>query len=175
MQMLIDGLDAALKYAITVEEGRDFSTITNYEEERDKVKACLEEIRDNPFRMEVPLIYHLDVAAMYPNIILTNRLQPMAMVDEATCAACEFNRPGSNCQREMDWSWRASDRMHTSLVTSLSFAPVALVTSLPLSWLCLVYYSIALSLSFRLLWSAVTSVFTHRSATLSGVHEDVVD
>jgi DNA polymerase epsilon subunit 1 len=54
----------------------------------------------------VPLIYHLDVAAMYPNIILTNRLQPMAMVDEATCAACEFNRPESMCQREMDWAWR---------------------------------------------------------------------
>lgn len=29
----------------------------------------------------MPLIYHLDVAAMYPNIILTNRLQPMAIVD----------------------------------------------------------------------------------------------
>ncbi len=29
---------------------------------------------------EVPLIYHLDVAAMYPNIILTNRLQPSSIV-----------------------------------------------------------------------------------------------
>jgi DNA polymerase elongation subunit (family B) len=27
-----------------------------------------------------PLIYHLDVAAMYPNIILTNILQPTAIV-----------------------------------------------------------------------------------------------
>ena len=106
MQGLIDGLDDALKYAITVEEGRDFSTITNYEEERDKVKRELEKIRDEPYRVEKPLIYHLDVAAMYPNIILTNRLQPMAMVDEATCAACEFNKPDSRCQRVMDWSWR---------------------------------------------------------------------
>lgn len=48
--------------------------------------------------MEVPLIYHLDVAAMYPNIILTNRLQPPAMVDETMCAACSFNKPGANCQ-----------------------------------------------------------------------------
>ncbi len=30
----------------------------------------------------LPLVYHLDVAAMYPNIILTNRLQPVAIVDE---------------------------------------------------------------------------------------------
>ena len=45
-------------------------------------------------RMEHPVIYHLDVGAMYPNIILTNRLQPSAMVDEATCAVCDFNKPG---------------------------------------------------------------------------------
>lgn len=32
-------------------------------------------LRDTPIRDECPLIYHLDVAAMYPNIILTNRLQ----------------------------------------------------------------------------------------------------
>lgn len=35
----------------------------------------LEKLRDDPIREEGPLIYHLDVAAMYPNIILTNRLQ----------------------------------------------------------------------------------------------------
>jgi DNA polymerase epsilon subunit 1 len=29
-----------------------------------------------------PLIYHVDVASMYPNIILTNRLQPVAVVDD---------------------------------------------------------------------------------------------
>jgi len=44
--------------------------------------------------------------AMYPNIILTNRLQPSAMVDETTCAACDFNRPGATCQRSMSWMWR---------------------------------------------------------------------
>ena len=106
IQKLIDGLDAALRYAITEEEKFDFDKITNYEEEMAKVKVQLEALRDEPYRREVPLIYHLDVAAMYPNIILTNRLQPMAMVDEATCAACDFNRPDSNCQRKMDWTWR---------------------------------------------------------------------
>jgi hypothetical protein len=33
-------------------------------------------------------------------------LQPSAMVDEATCAACDFNKPGANCQRKMAWQWR---------------------------------------------------------------------
>lgn len=40
-------------------------------------------LRDDPVREECPLIYHLDVAAMYPNIILTNRLQ--------VCRSCKFN------------------------------------------------------------------------------------
>lgn len=28
------------------------------------------------------------------------------MVDEATCAACDFNKPGAACQRRMTWQWR---------------------------------------------------------------------
>ena len=43
---------------------------------------------------------------MYPNIILTNRLQPSAMVDEVDCAACDYNKPGATCQRRMPWMWR---------------------------------------------------------------------
>lgn len=43
---------------------------------------------------------------MYPNIILTNRLQPSAVVDEMVCAACDYNRPGATCQRNMTWMWR---------------------------------------------------------------------
>lgn len=54
-------------------------------------------------REEVPLIYHLDVAAMYPNIILTNRLQPSAIVTDEDCAACDFNKPGKTCLRQMEW------------------------------------------------------------------------
>ena len=103
-------------------------------------------LRDCPNRLENPLIYHLDVGAMYPNIILTNRLQvacrltlyfkaactcitlnvilnllvmlslrghmlfvtfqPPAIVDEATCASCDFNKPGAKCQRQLTWTWR---------------------------------------------------------------------
>ena len=43
---------------------------------------------------------------MYPNIILTNRLQPMAIVSEEQCAACDYNRPANKCQRQMTWMWR---------------------------------------------------------------------
>lgn len=66
----------------------------------------LVELRDNPLRSDTPLIYHLDVAAMYPNIMLSNRLQPDSVVDEAMCAACDYNRPGKQCQRKMKWAWR---------------------------------------------------------------------
>lgn len=66
----------------------------------------LHTLRDSPIREEAPLIYHLDVAAMYPNIILTNRLQPAAMVTSDDCAACEFNQEENNCKRNMEWLWR---------------------------------------------------------------------
>lgn len=80
--------------------------ITNYEEVRDEIKSMLELMRDEPLRMDKPLIYHLDVAAMYPNIMLSNRLQPDSVVDEATCATCDYNRPGMQCNKKMDWAWR---------------------------------------------------------------------
>ncbi len=41
----------------------------------DEIKAKLISLKEVPNRIECPLIYHLDVGAMYPNIILTNRLQ----------------------------------------------------------------------------------------------------
>jgi DNA polymerase epsilon subunit 1 len=63
-------------------------------------------MRDNPKRTDKPLIYHLDVAAMYPNIMLSNRLQPDSMVDESVCAVCDYNRPGKTCDRKLDWAWR---------------------------------------------------------------------
>jgi hypothetical protein len=47
-----------------------------------------------------------DVGAMYPNIILTNRLQPSAIVDDATCAACDYNQAKNDCKRKMEWVWR---------------------------------------------------------------------
>ena len=43
---------------------------------------------------------------MYPNIILTNRLQPSAIVDDSDCAACDYNKAGARCQRPMHWTSR---------------------------------------------------------------------
>ncbi|RZF46596.1 hypothetical protein LSTR_LSTR002928 [Laodelphax striatellus] len=104
--MLIGSIENALKHAIEEEEKIPLETVTNFDEIVQDIKSKLEDLRDTPCRMENPVIYHLDVGAMYPNIILTNRLQPSAMVDEAMCAACDFNRPGATCQRTMTWMWR---------------------------------------------------------------------
>ncbi|KAG8329998.1 hypothetical protein J6590_073656 [Homalodisca vitripennis] len=103
---LIATVERALSHAIEEEEKIPLSSVTNFAEITADIKSKLADLRETPCRMENPIIYHLDVGAMYPNIILTNRLQPSAMVDETTCAACDFNRPGAACQRHMAWMWR---------------------------------------------------------------------
>jgi DNA polymerase epsilon subunit 1 len=95
-----------LKHALEVEENIPLSDVINFEDVKDKVIAALRQLHDNPIRTEKPVIYHLDVGAMYPNIILTNRLQPSAMVTEQDCATCDFNKPDAQCKRKMDWLWR---------------------------------------------------------------------
>eukprot|EP01053_Blabericola_migrator_P011571 Blabericola_migrator_1__11570@NODE_692_length_6847_cov_50_323894_g502_i0_p1_GENE_NODE_692_length_6847_cov_50_323894_g502_i0NODE_692_length_6847_cov_50_323894_g502_i0_p1_ORF_typecomplete_len808_score159_25DNA_pol_B/PF00136_21/2_9e76_NODE_692_length_6847_cov_50_323894_g502_i024454868 len=54
-----------------------------------------------------PLIYHLDVGAMYPNIILTQRLQPYAIVTQPDCDRCRWRGDAALCQRSMAWTWKA--------------------------------------------------------------------
>ncbi|TPX34056.1 DNA-directed DNA polymerase [Synchytrium microbalum] len=104
---LISELDQALQFTLRVEGKTNVEDVVNYEEVKQNILTQLIDLRSKPIRTEKPLIYHLDVAAMYPNIILTNRLQPDALVDESTCASCDFNEgPGSLCQRRMDWTWR---------------------------------------------------------------------
>ncbi|XP_004276670.1 DNA polymerase epsilon catalytic subunit A isoform X1 [Orcinus orca] len=103
---LLQRVEKTMRHAIEEEEKVPMEQVTNFQEVCDQIKAKLTSLKDVPNRIECPLIYHLDVGAMYPNIILTNRLQPSAMVDEATCAACDFNKPGANCQRKMAWQWR---------------------------------------------------------------------
>ncbi|CAH3120153.1 unnamed protein product [Pocillopora meandrina] len=105
-QKLINNVESTMRHAIVEEENIPMDIVTNFDEVCSEIKDKLASLRDTPARLENPLIYHLDVGAMYPNIILTNRLQPSAMVDEATCAACDFNKPGAKCQRVMNWTWR---------------------------------------------------------------------
>ena len=114
-QKLIDAVDDDLRYALEHEgKGATEDDVENYKEIREGIVKKLEELRDNPNCEVNPLIYHLDVAAMYPNIILTNRLQPMANVNEDICASCDFNRPGKTCLREMEWTWRGEHYSATS-------------------------------------------------------------
>lgn len=103
---LIKDLDNALKFVITIEEKQKLEDVENYEEVRSQILDRLTQLKETPNRHERPLIYHLDVASMYPNIMTTNRLQPDSMIEEGDCAACDFNRPGKTCDRRLPWAWR---------------------------------------------------------------------
>lgn len=105
-QQLIDDLDAALQFSIREEGKMDLDDVENYDEVKAEIQTMLEKLRDEPTRKDNPLIYHLDVAAMYPNIMLSNRLQPDSVVDDAMCATCEYNRPSMKCNKKMTWAWR---------------------------------------------------------------------
>lgn len=80
--------------------------VINFDEVMTSIRCALEEMRDNPVRVDRPLIYHLDVAAMYPNIMLSNRLQPDSMIDESVCAVCDYNHEQEKCARVLEWAWR---------------------------------------------------------------------
>ncbi|KAL6820657.1 DUF1744 domain-containing protein [Trichoderma camerunense] len=103
---LLGDIDNALKFVITVEEKKSLDDVTNYDEVKQQIVSKLMSLKETPNRNERPLIYHLDVASMYPNIMTTNRLQPDSMISESDCAACDFNRPGKTCDRRMPWAWR---------------------------------------------------------------------
>ncbi|KAH3535550.1 DNA polymerase epsilon catalytic subunit [Aspergillus fumigatus] len=103
---LLRDLDAALKFSIEVEEKKSMDDVVNYEDVKAQIAERLVNLREKPHRDEVPSIYHLDVASMYPNIMITNRLQPDSMIQESDCAACDFNRPGKTCDRRLPWAWR---------------------------------------------------------------------
>ncbi|KAG5467022.1 hypothetical protein LSCM1_01201 [Leishmania martiniquensis] len=108
-QSLMDDVDEALRFTLEVENGVKVDEVTNLEEVRTTVLAKLASLRDRPHQQERPFIYHLDVGAMYPNIILTNRLQPYAIARPDVCAGCCFNSPNNEaqCKRVMSWKWRA--------------------------------------------------------------------
>lgn len=103
---LLGDLDKALQFFIEVEEKKKLEDVTNYDEVKEQIKEALLVLQQNPERFEKPSIYHVDVASMYPNIMVTNRLQPDSMITEEVCASCDFNRPGKDCDRRLPWSWR---------------------------------------------------------------------
>jgi len=105
LQELLDQLPSTLRYVLELESLEPEDT-ENFDEIYREIKQMLEALVENPNRKEFPNIYHLDVGAMYPNIILTNRLQPPSLVSPEDCASCSHNKPDSDCQRKMKWTWR---------------------------------------------------------------------
>uniref|UniRef100_A0A182JCC0 DNA polymerase epsilon catalytic subunit n=1 Tax=Anopheles atroparvus TaxID=41427 RepID=A0A182JCC0_ANOAO len=106
IRQLQQNVEKVLEHAIVTEEGVPLSDVINFSEVKEEILAALQQLHDIPTRLEQPVIYHLDVGAMYPNIILTNRLQPSSMVNETDCAACDYNKPDALCKRNMEWLWR---------------------------------------------------------------------
>ena len=102
---MIDNVDKIINFSIEIEPGHVEKTqIVNYDEVKAQIIVQLALLRDkSPLISSEPLIYHVDVAAMYPNIILSNRLQPVAIVNEKICAGCVFNKESNNCKRKLDW------------------------------------------------------------------------
>lgn len=96
----LDAKDPSVVDSLLVQE--DFDSVCK------EVEASLSQLGAMPNRVECPVIVHLDVGAMYPNIILTNRLQPSAVAADADkhCSGCHFYKPGVACQRFMSWKWR---------------------------------------------------------------------
>ena len=72
------------EFVCRVEHGANVDDIENVEEVKGQITKKLEifaNLSNNNHECK-PLVYHLDVGAMYPNIILTNRLQPVSVVDD---------------------------------------------------------------------------------------------
>jgi len=123
-------VDEVIRFAVEEEGQSLLAHVKNLAEIKSDIVGKLQHLLEKPSQMLKPLIYHLDVGAMYPNIILTNRLQPYAAVNAATCAACDFNVPGAQCQRTMHWSWRgkyyvASHADYAGLRDSLAYEPLS--------------------------------------------------
>lgn len=95
---------------------RRFAKFSNFEEVYDDICERLCRLRDSPSIRTFPRIYHLDVGAMYPNIILSQRLQPTAIVTEEFCQKCSYYKEASICQKRMQWKQKLEispvDRSH---------------------------------------------------------------
>lgn len=79
------------------------SQIVNLNQIKEDVCKKLNFFIANPNINICPLIYHLDVAAMYPNIILSHRLQPNAIITPDHCFNCSFYKQRHICQKKMVW------------------------------------------------------------------------
>ena len=72
---MLEKVSDILETALVKEMNIDMADLEDFDEVVNETKDKLKILINNPHRDEKPLIYHLDVGAMYPNIMLTNRLQ----------------------------------------------------------------------------------------------------
>ncbi|KAI3659414.1 hypothetical protein MP638_000173 [Amoeboaphelidium occidentale] len=106
LQELSASVEDVLEFSLKTEYKTKKEDVENFDEICAQIKEELLDLQMNPNDHRKPLIYHLDVGAMYPNIILTNRLQPPAIVTEDDCVRCEYFDEQEQCQRKMEWVWR---------------------------------------------------------------------
>lgn len=106
LQEFIVDVEKVIEFFVTVECRKSMDKVNNLEEVKECIIKQLKDLLDNPKRMEKPLIYHVDVASMYPNIMITNRLQPDSMKTEDDCAKCDYNSIEKKCDRRLEWKWR---------------------------------------------------------------------
>lgn len=130
----MDQVEKAVKFTIEMELLTPLEEVSNLEEVIQEIQDKLQDLKDHPQRKETPLLYHLDVAAMYPNIILTNRLQPDAIVDEGACAMCDHHTgPDRGCDRRLPWSWRGQFYSATKSEVAMMRRQMERETFLPLN------------------------------------------
>ena len=73
------------EFVCQVENGISIDEVDNLSDVKSQIMEKLQvfaDLKPQQAHEYKPLVYHLDVAAMYPNIILTNRLQPVSVVDD---------------------------------------------------------------------------------------------
>ena len=109
VKKLQGNVENILEHAILTEEGVPLDQVMNLEEVTEQINTALQQLHETQTRIEQHVIYHLDVGAMYPNIILTNLLQPSlitSMILETDCVTCDFNKPDVRCKLNMEWMQR---------------------------------------------------------------------
>ncbi|CAG8450499.1 4116_t:CDS:10 [Ambispora leptoticha] len=112
IQKLIENLDDVLKFGLDSEKRDEdlISDIINYTQVREQIIGALRNLQEKSLHetnlIMTPAIYHFDVGAMYPNIILTNRLQPDAIRAKTKNNLCSHKISGVSCDRPMNWTWR---------------------------------------------------------------------
>lgn len=104
IESLIENIETVFDYFLQ-KENLKVEDLNNYIQEKERICLKLKKIASSQL-IEKPKIMHFDISAMYPNIILTNRLQPFSIVTPKVCAACDFNIPENRCKRKMIWTWK---------------------------------------------------------------------